>query len=237
MVGARRHQPAGARLWDQGIGGEADRLPGRRFLRRPDVRAVGRPQAVVGDRQERIVTDDRPHQAAGRVREAGNRVPGRGGRPVDAEPHPAVPRQILELERAHDDCRVEARLRVDRDVLDPAGEVVGVELAPQPIADHRAVATARERLDQIALEADAVRVVVRVAVDKQVVDLVGALGVNGVTDRRAEQMIGLEPAVLRPWRSWPGIEGHTGIALQRIDRHLAHAHVPRDPVGPFIPGE
>ena len=100
--GAGRNEPTGVELWHQGIGRDTDGLP-HRLLRRPNLRAIGSPQTVVRDGQKRIVADDRPHQPAGRVREPGNRVPGCGCADVNAQPEPAVPRQILQLERPQDD--------------------------------------------------------------------------------------------------------------------------------------
>ena len=102
---------------------------------RPDLGAVLRPAAVVRDRQKRIVADGRPHQPAGRVGEPATGFQAAVGADVDAEAQPAVPGQILELDRAHERRRVESGLRVDRYVLDAVGEVVAVELAPR--ADSR----------------------------------------------------------------------------------------------------
>ena len=94
---------------------------------RENLGAVVGPLAVVGNRQERIVADRRPHQAAGSIGEARDRIPGRGRALRDAEPQPAVPRQILELDGPQRHRRVQAGLRVEGDVLDAVGELVAVE--------------------------------------------------------------------------------------------------------------
>ena len=89
--------------------------------------AVEDPGVLVGRRYGRRVADGEPHQATEGVIEAGDRVPGRRGRRLEAELQPAVPGKVLELHGAQEHRRVEALECIEGDVLD-AGRELGAEV-------------------------------------------------------------------------------------------------------------
>src|SRR5436853_267422 len=74
--------------------------------------AVGHPVGVPGRRKARGIADGRPQEPSRRVAEAADGIPRRGGLAGDAHPEPAVPREVLELDRAKEDGGVEAGMRV-----------------------------------------------------------------------------------------------------------------------------
>ena len=115
---------------------------------------------------------------------------------------------------------------VDRYILDPVGEVVGIELAPEPIANHRAVATAGQLRYQLACDVEPLGRVSVIRFDKPPIEFVGVLTLGRAADGGLQQVIGLEPALLDPGRCWPGIKADVGGAQHLVDGNLVEADVP-----------
>src|SRR5437867_2106776 len=141
---------SGSRLGHDRVDGNGE-IPRLRFSRRESDAILGE-AAAVGLGKERAVAQARPEQTPGRIREAGDRIPGRGRPLGHADREPAVPGEVLELHRPEEDRGIEARERIARDVLDTGRVVVVQHLAPHGVARHDALATATDAADQRPLE-------------------------------------------------------------------------------------
>ena len=115
---------------------------------------------------------------------------------------------------------------VDRYILDPVGEVVAIELAPEPIANHRAVATAGQLRYQLACDVEPLGRVSVIRFDKPPIEFVRVLTLGRAADGGLQQVIGLKPALLDPGRCWPGIKADVGGAQHLVDGNLVETDVP-----------
>ena len=114
-------------------------------------------------------------------------------------------------------------MRVAEDVLDAVGEIVVVELAPQPIADDGTLAPLAKDGQQRTLKIEALRLRARGIEHQALVNRIRALGARRFCDRGTQQLIGLEPALLRPGRRQPDA---AGVAQQLGNRQLGDLDVP-----------
>ena len=235
LAGTDRSDPPSPRLRRQRVGRNANGLAGLLLVARTNFRAVENPAAVVRNGQERVVADRRPGQPADRVGEARDRIPGRRCRRVDSDPQPAVPGKILELDGPQEHRRIESGLRVECDVLDAVGKLVAVELAPQPVADHSLLAVFSQGRDQLALEIDPLGLVPELRMGETRVDGLGVLARARLAEGGcvAEQVVGLEPALLDPRRRRPSY-ANAGRAHQIFRRDLVEAQIPIDRVQAHI---
>ena len=221
--GADGAEGAGPGLGDQRVG--RDRQGGRpRAILEHGRDPVRHPARGERRRQERRVAERRPDQPAGRVGEAGHRVPGRRRRLRHAEPEPAVPRKVLEFDRSDEDGRIETAERVVADVLD-AGRVVGAEgLAPHRVADDDPLAAGGEPGDQCPLQIEALLGAPVVARHQASVDGADRVAGTVVSDPRGEQEVRAKPAGLDPGRAHPAAGAHPPGPEQVVDPDRLERH-------------
>ena len=112
------------------------------------------------------------------------------------------------------------------DVLDAIREVVAVELAPEPVPDHGAEAARGQRRDHAAFELDPFGQVPVLSAGETIMKRVGAVAIVREAGIGAQQMIGLEPALLRHRRRRPCGEAEAGLSHHLGKRDFFEAYVP-----------
>ncbi len=215
---------AGARAQGEGVLGY---LQGRcSELDRGDGHSVRNPAGAVGGREEGRVAQREPEEPAGRIGEAGHGVPGGRGTVRHADRQPAVPREVLELDRSREDRGAEARLRVVRGVLDAARVVDVHRLGSDRVTGDGALAPRAQRRDQLALERQLLRLRGDLAGREPLVEGVGPPPGRRIAGALAEDQVGVAPAHLERRRAGAPVRSHGGLRPQRRHLHRLDRGVP-----------
>ena len=166
-------------------------------------------------RQVRGIPHRRPEETARLVGEAAHRVPRAARLGLHSEVEPAVPRKVLELDRAQEDGRAEPGLGVVGDVLHAVGVLGAVRLSLQRVPEGHARAALGEERHQPALGAHPLHGPGQVAAGPAGQHLVDLSPHRRVADRALQQQIAVEPALLHPRRPRPAVESRDVVRTSR----------------------